>query len=113
MSLVQSRLENNICLINLEGEVNQKSIEQIIAIADEMRKEIELRGVIINFKEMNYIDSIGIGMLMQLFKDFQSWQVKLAFCHLSDSLCEYFSMSFIDTVISIHSTEEEALASFA
>ena len=112
MLRINHRLENNIHIFTIDGEVKQDAIEDIVTEIKTRITPEKLRGVVINFEKMTEIDSPGIGMLMQLFKEFQEQQIKLAFCHLNDSLCEFFSMSLIDRIVSIHSSEAEALASF-
>lgn len=68
-----------------------------------------VKGVVINFEKVNFIDSSGIGLIVSIFKTLQTRQAKLALCNLSKKNTEIFNMTRLDKILNIYDSEAEAL----
>jgi anti-sigma B factor antagonist len=67
------------------------------------------RRLVINLTEVTYMDSSGIGTLVEVFRRVNGYQGKLVLCGLNERVRSVFEITKLDKFFSIHSTEDEAL----
>ena len=86
---------------------------------DELQKAImdEAAGgnvrLILNMTECQALNSIAIGVLMRGYANYRSRGGEIRLCGLGKRLNDLFTMTKLIYVFGHHSSEEEALASFA
>ena len=66
--------------------------------------------VIINFSEVPYMDSSGIASLVKVLSQVRANGASLHLVALTPRVRSLFEITRLDTVFSIHDTEQEALA---
>lgn len=66
--------------------------------------------IILNFKEVHFINSSGLGRLVLAAKKLKELNGALSIVNLSDDLKELFLFTRLDTKIPIFPTEEDAMA---
>jgi anti-anti-sigma factor len=66
--------------------------------------------IILNFKEVHFINSSGLGRLVLAVKKVKEINGSLSIVNLSDDLKELFLFTRLDTKIPIFQTEEDAIA---
>ena len=69
------------------------------------------RAVILDFEKLVYISSAGLRAVLMTAKNLWKRDATFALCSLSNIVREVFEVSGFDRIISIHPTQEEALAS--
>ena len=67
-------------------------------------------GMVLNFDEVESINSQGLGWLMLFNKELNDRPTQLALCNLSKRVIALFKMTQFDSVFKIYSTENEAIA---
>ena len=72
--------------------------------------EENTRAVIIDFSEMVYIESYGLGILLSMNKMLRQREIKLFLVNLSTRLRTVFALSRLDSILTILESREEALA---
>lgn len=86
--------------------------------AEEMKMEISQiieggsSGIIINLKDIKYIDSSGFGLLLSLTRTAREHFCKIKFCNITPEVMKVLTMLHLHTVFTINDTLEESLASF-
>ncbi|OGO14395.1 MAG: hypothetical protein A2Y53_09195 [Chloroflexi bacterium RBG_16_47_49] len=96
-------------VIDISGEINSFSEKGLSDAFSQAIKE-HIRTVILNFTDLAYINSFGIGMLITLLIRAQREGKKIVGYGLKDHYRKIFEITRLDQVIPIHSSEEIALA---
>jgi stage II sporulation protein AA (anti-sigma F factor antagonist) len=112
MSL-QVELEHyrNVLIVRLIGELDHHN-------ADGVRKQMEdaiLRGssdhVILSLKELVFMDSSGLGVILGRYKQVKAKGGKMAVCDVSPSVYRLFELSGLFKILAIYDNERSALSS--
>jgi anti-sigma B factor antagonist len=96
-------------LIDLKGEVTGFA-ENLLMDAYSEASANGARAIILNFSELEYLNSSGIGLLVTMLIRTQRQKQKLIACGLSDHYVEIFKLTRLDEAIGIFATETESLA---
>ena len=102
---------NGVGVINLEGSIdlyNAKQVGQAIdkVIADGKKK------ILMDFANVTYIDSTGIGSLLAGLQDLKKTGGKMKFYNVRESVSQVFKIANLLNYLDFYNTEEEALAAF-
>ncbi len=100
---------SSISIIDIKGEVTIYA-ENVLADAF-TQASTKARAVIMNFTDLEYMNSTGIGLLVTLLIRAQRQQVRLMACGLSEHYQQIFELTRLNEAILLFSTEAEALAS--
>ncbi|GBF72703.1 anti-sigma F factor antagonist [Paenibacillus sp. 598K] len=112
MSL-QMELEHhrNVLIVRLRGELDHHT-------ADTVRHRMEeaiLRGnsdhVILSLKELSFMDSSGLGVILGRYKLLKSRGGKMVVCDVSKSVHRLLELSGLFKILTIHDNERMALTS--
>jgi anti-sigma B factor antagonist len=68
--------------------------------------------LLVNFEQLNFIASSGLRVLLATVKKLKASGGDLRICSLNATVQEVFDISGFVTILSVKSTEEEALSSF-
>jgi anti-sigma B factor antagonist len=97
-------------VIDIDGEITSFS-EKALTEAYQQAIQGKIRTVIFNFSELDYMNSIGIGMLVTLLIRARREGKNIVGYGLSDHYRSIFELIQLDRVIPIYATQEIALAS--
>ena len=67
------------------------------------------KAVILDFKDLSYISSAGLRVILLTAKDMRTADVKFVVCSLTQSVRDVFTISGFDQIIDIHDTQQAAL----
>ena len=67
----------------------------------------KVKVIIVDFKDVNFMDSSGLGALVQSFKMTRQAEVKLLLCSFNDQVNMLFELTGMDRVFEIFSGREE------
>ncbi|MEN8238652.1 MAG: STAS domain-containing protein [Actinomycetota bacterium] len=100
---------SGVRIIDIAGEITAFSEEEL-SRAHEEASSGDVTAVILNFTDLEYMNSGGIGLIVtNLIRAQRSGHRLLAF-GLSDHYREIFSLTRLDEAIEIHPDEESAVA---
>jgi anti-sigma B factor antagonist len=97
-------------VIDIKGDITHFS-ENALTDAYTQAIQDKVRTLIINFSDMAYMNSSGIGMLVKLLIRARREGKNIVGYGLNEHYCTIFEITRLDQVIPIYSTEEIALAS--
>jgi anti-anti-sigma factor len=107
------RIENGICIISVEGNI---ALDGVSTAKSYLKTHIEdeaVKGIVINFENVNFIDSSGIGLIVSVFKTMQERNGSFAITNLSKKNEEIFTITRLNKILNIYPTESEALSSIS
>lgn len=108
---IEHRNQESVCILHIEGNIAFEKVGEVKNYVKPLLSDDSISAILINFEEVEFIDSSGIGLLVSVFKTLQQRQAKLILSDLSKKNSEIFNMTRLDKIISIYPTEDEALAS--
>lgn len=68
--------------------------------------------ILVNFKNLNYISSAGLRVLLATAKKMMTTGGSLKICSLNSTVQEVFDISGFSTILSVTANEADALAAF-
>ena len=99
----------NAAVVDIEGELTGFA-EGVLMDAYEQASDGGVRGIVLNFEGLEYMNSSGIGLLVTLLIRVNREKQKLLTYGLSEHYRSIFEITRLDDAIEIHDSEEGALA---
>ncbi len=103
---------NNITLVVLRGEIGTETVNQFKDKIDALINEGHKR-LIMDFQEVNYLNSMGLGVVAATLKKVKKDKGDLKLINLSTSVQELFELTRLTKVFEIFDSEESAIKSFS
>jgi len=107
------RIEKNVCVVSIEGNIALDGVNEAKAYLKPHLDSPDIKGLVINFEKVNFIDSSGIGLIVSIFKTVQQKEGKFGLTNLSKKNEEIFSITRLDKILNIYGSEKEALSDMA
>ncbi len=104
------RVEDGVCVVSIEGNIALDGVNEAKAYLKPHLDSPDISGLVINFEKVNFIDSSGIGLIVSIFKTMQQKKGKLALSNLSKKNEEIFSITRLNKILDIHSSEADAVS---
>src|SRR5215212_4470106 len=102
------KASEKVSIIDVEGEFNAFA-EAVLMDAYNQASDGQARAIILNFEELEYMNSSGIGLLVTLLIRINREKQQLLTYGLSDHYRSIFQITRLDDAISTYDTEEEAV----
>jgi anti-sigma B factor antagonist len=94
-------------IVDLRGDVTAGSEEVLMSAYEEAG---EARAIVLNFTDLAYMNSGGIGLLVTLLVRANRRSQRLLAYGLSDHYRQIFELTRLDEAVGIHEAEQDALA---
>lgn len=104
---ITTEKEENIYVINLEGELDASSSIQLDTTLQKALADKELR-ILVDCSKLHYISSAGLGVFMSYLQDFSAEGTQMVLCRMSEKVMGVFSVLGLDSLISIVGDKEAA-----
>ncbi|SHJ97461.1 anti-sigma F factor antagonist [Tepidibacter formicigenes] len=108
---INYKIEHRNLIVELYGELDHH-------IASEVREEIDMaidqnsiKNVIFDFKNMNFMDSSGVGVVIGRYKKVSKTGGKVIAVNLNKHVKRIFELSGMNKIIEVYNNREEALSS--
>jgi anti-sigma B factor antagonist len=98
-----------VFVFDIEGEINAQA-ESALMDAYTQVNGAGARAIVLNFQNLKYMNSSGIGLLVTLLIRIQRQKQYLHVCALSDHYRQIFELTRLNEAIGIYTSEAEALA---
>jgi anti-sigma B factor antagonist len=102
------KARKKVSIIDVEGEFNAFA-EDVLMDAYNQASDGQVRAIILNFEELEYMNSSGIGLLVTLLIRINREKQQLLTYGLSDHYRSIFQITRLNDAIAIHESEEEAV----
>jgi anti-sigma B factor antagonist len=103
------RQEPGVAVLDLSGEINgfaQEALDSAYVEAEEKNPE----AILLNFEDVDYINSTGIALIVSLLARARASKRRLLACNLSDHYVEIFNITRLSDFMSVFPDEESAMA---
>jgi anti-sigma B factor antagonist len=100
----------HVSIIDIQGEVNLAA-EKALMDAYTQANATQARFIVLNFRNLDYMNSSGIGLLVTLLIRAQRQQQHLLAFGLTEHYVQIFELTRLNEAILLYATEQEALAS--
>jgi anti-sigma B factor antagonist len=100
---------DGVAVIELTGDVTAACESELMDAYREAGRA-EIRGIVLDFTGLDYMNSSGIGLLVTLLVRARREGRQISAYGLSDHYRQIFELTRLDEVISVHDDEERALA---
>ena len=115
--MVQDKLEvairepaDRVRILDLQGPITRSTQESLTAAYEEASSGgVEM--VVLNFSEVEVMDSYGLGFLIALLARAQHQKQRLVACGLGAPLQQAFQVTYLDEALDVYAGEAEALQS--
>ena len=105
---VEVRLEEGIVVLDLRGEINGFAEEALNAAYAEA-EAMDPKTVLLNFEEVDYINSTGIALIVGLLAKARASRRSLLACNLSEHYVEIFNITRLSDFMSVFPDERSAV----
>ncbi len=95
------RVANKICVVSITGNIALDGVNEAKDYLKPLLEEPDLKGLLINFDQVNFIDSSGIGLIVSLFKTLQQREAKFGLSDLSKKNEEIFNITRLNKILDI------------
>ncbi len=110
---VHAREKNNVVIFDIEGEIRRSDISDVTLhqlVKDQL--DVGKRQILLNFKDVEFIDSFGVGEILASYISTHNLGGKLKITKISKKLYLVFQVTMLTKVLEIFDDEEVALSSF-
>ena len=98
-------------IVRLDGELDHHTATVLREVVDkELAKNI-VQNLIINFDNLTFMDSSGIGAILGRYRQVKAKGGKMVFCGVSKHIKKILQLGGLLTIIPVCSDESKALAS--
>ena len=102
---------DEVKILCIEGELDTVTSPEAQAELTQLVDK-EVKKIVINFEKLEFINSAGLRVLLLAAKQLKAVNGQLRICSLNDDVGEIFKMAGFTTILTVKTTEKEALESF-
>ncbi|NLV68390.1 MAG: STAS domain-containing protein [Spirochaetes bacterium] len=108
---ISSRAKGEVVILDISGEIDLYNAPEIKDIVNKLIDQKKYN-VIINLKEVTYIDSSGIGALISSLSNLKKYQGGLKIINVFASVKKVFELTKLTSFFEIYDSEYEAVKAF-
>ena len=108
---VKVRETNGVTVVGVTGDIDINTSPDIKKSFDEVVREKKEK-VVIDFKDVGYVDSSGLATLVEILKKLRAYGGRLKLAGLSDKVLGLFEITKLSKLFDINGDEAGAIDSF-
>ena len=108
VELVQHR---NVLVTRLSGELDHHTSELVRYQMDEAILRGQVSHVVLSLKDLTFMDSSGLGVILGRYKQIKAKGGKMVVCDMNPAVRRLFELSGIFKIVSVYDNERMALTS--
>jgi len=108
-SVKEVRRDNSTTVVVLTGDIDLHHTPEVHQTLIDVCMEKPDR-LVINLSQVDYMDSSGVGTLVEVFRRVNAYKGKLHLCSMNERVRSIFEITKLDQIFKIYATEEEAMA---
>jgi stage II sporulation protein AA (anti-sigma F factor antagonist) len=107
---VDTKQLNGVKVIKLTGQVRISTQNEFKDLLDGFVRDNEGQTIIINMDGVAYMNSIGLGIIIDTYKKFKEMKGRMVLCNLLPDILNLFEVTKLNKFIEIYSNESQALS---
>lgn len=110
---INTREKDDVVIMDIEGEIRRSDITDV-TLHQLVKKHLDTgqRNILLNFQNVDFIDSFGVGEILASYISTQNLGGKLKLAKISKKLYMVFQVTMLTKVLEIFEDEEMAFNSF-
>jgi len=108
-----TKREGDYSIIAVEGNIALDNVNEMKKFITPQMEDNNIKGIVVNFNKVDFIDSSGIGLIVSIFKTLQKRKANFALSQMSIKNREIFSMTKLDRILFICESDDEAIKQWA
>lgn len=110
---INAREKNDIIIFDIRGEIRRSDITDV-TLHQLVKDQLDLgrRHILLNFKDVKFIDSFGVGEILASYISTHNLGGKLKIAKISKKLFLIFQVTMLTKVLEIFDDENIAIESF-
>ena len=109
---ISHKFDNHICILEPVGDIFRSESQKFLEYLESLLASTSVQGMVINMKQVDAIDSAGIGAILSIRKKLLTQEVRCVLCNLTQRVQEVFHFTKLLDLITVYSTVDEASGSF-
>lgn len=101
----------SVMIVRLSGELDHHSADMLRTKMEEVIESQSLMHIILSMKNLHFMDSSGLGVILGRYKQITARGGKMVVCDVNPSIYRLFEMSGLFKIVSIEENESHALSS--
>ncbi|MEF2244898.1 MULTISPECIES: anti-sigma F factor antagonist [unclassified Paenibacillus] len=112
MSL-QAELEQyrNVLIVRLKGEMDHHTADAVRYKMEEALLRGSVEHIILSLKDLQFMDSSGIGVILGRYKQVRGKGGKMVVCDVNPNVHRLFELSGLFKILTVHDNERNAISS--
>ncbi len=106
---VETKQIDGLKIIKLSGQVRISTQNEFKDFFDSLVKDNGKESVIVNMDGVGYMNSAGIGIIVDSYKRFKEQDGRMVLCNLASDIKKLFEVTKLNKFIEIYTTEAEAI----
>jgi anti-anti-sigma factor len=109
---IASRLQNDVVIFDIAGEIKRSDITDV-TLHQLVKEQLDAghRKILLNFEQVEFIDSFGVGEILQSYISIHNLGGRLKLVRISKKLYLIFQVTGLIRVLDISEDEDAALKS--
>jgi len=103
------RKKNKTIIIFISGEIDHHTAKELRKKTENIFSEMPVRNLVFDFKQVTFMDSSGIGMLIGRYKELQFMGGRIAIAEANQKIREILLISGLKQILPLFNTLEEAI----
>ena len=101
--------KNDILILRLRGELDEVSVSDLRMKISNYIDSYKINHLVINFKDLNFLDSSGIGFIIGRYHQLKFKDGDITLCQLNPKIEKIIYISGLAKICKIRDTEESVL----
>ena len=101
----------DVKIIDVKTDLSSYAVSDLRKVLENLLTE-KVNKVVVNFSEVNHINSTAVGTLVGIAKRLRQNGGDLKLCNLASTLTRTFNLIGASSVVEIYETEKSAIAAF-
>jgi anti-anti-sigma factor len=107
---IQTSTTQGVCILRPSGKIALGNGDQELGEAVRTQLAAGARKILIDFSQVSYMDSSGIGELVGCYTSIRNRQGELKLCGMNARTFDLMKVTSLNSVFDVQATEAEALA---
>ncbi|MBD8497685.1 anti-sigma F factor antagonist [Paenibacillus arenosi] len=106
---VELEHQRNVLITRLKGELDHHTAELVRVQLDEAIQRGQINHVVLSLKELSFMDSSGLGVILGRYKLLKGKGGKMVVCDMNPAVRRLFELSGLFKIMNVYDSEHTAL----
>ncbi|MBO8170623.1 MAG: anti-sigma F factor antagonist [Bacillaceae bacterium] len=100
---------DRILIVRLKGELDHHTSDELKKQLESAIEEADIQHIILSLKNLQFMDSSGIGVILGRYKKISQKQGEMVVCSINPTIKRLFELSGLFKILKLKESEEDAL----